>query len=178
MKFINKNFTGEVWYNSLINSWEIFDTPPNISEDEIKFAERVMKRYEYNINNDDFAIQIDVKPEQMVSFIINSRRQYNSFSAEEEEHTEEIKYDIENMLRMDAPNLNEPVFTNSDITNDYVLKYSGSIFEVEPTHEQIIQTYFKEILGFDEDKIINFKSPFVGCLINFAQYFNKQLKKK
>ena len=31
----------------------------------------------------EFAIQLDVAPQQMVNFIINSKRQYDSFSPDE-----------------------------------------------------------------------------------------------
>ena len=85
----SKNINADEWTNNLINSWEIFNRPTSITDSEKEFAERVLKRMNCETDS-EFAIQLDIAPQQMESFIINSKRQYDS-SLEDEYYFINIK---------------------------------------------------------------------------------------
>jgi hypothetical protein len=77
MKPINNNLIAKEWYDILINSLEIFNTPENVTVEEIEYSANFMKYLEQDING-DFQIELDLKYEQLLSLIVNFRRKYNS----------------------------------------------------------------------------------------------------
>jgi hypothetical protein len=77
MKPINNNLIAKEWYDILINSLEIFNTPENVTVEEIEYSVNFMKYLEQDING-DFQIELDLKYEQLLSLIVNFRRKYNS----------------------------------------------------------------------------------------------------
>jgi hypothetical protein len=77
MKPINNNLIAKEWYDILISSLEIFSTPENVTVEEIEYSVKFMKYLEQDING-DFQIELDLKPEQLLSLTVNFRRKYNS----------------------------------------------------------------------------------------------------
>jgi len=77
MKPINNNLIAKEWYGILISSLEIFSTPENVTVEEIEYSVKFMKYLEQDING-DFQIELDLKPEQLLSLTVNFRRKYNS----------------------------------------------------------------------------------------------------
>lgn len=77
MKPINNNLIAKEWYDILINSLEIFNTPENVTVEEIEYSVNFMKYLEQD-NNGDFQIELDLKPEQLLSLTVNFIRKYNS----------------------------------------------------------------------------------------------------
>ena len=77
MKPINNNLIAKEWYDNLISSLEIFSTPENVTVEEFEYSMKFMKYLEQDING-DFQIELDLKPEQLLSLTVNFRRKYNS----------------------------------------------------------------------------------------------------
>jgi hypothetical protein len=77
MKPINNNLIAKEWYDILISSLEIFSTPENVTVEEFEYSMKFMKYLEQD-NNGDFQIELDLKPEQLLSLTVNFRRKYNS----------------------------------------------------------------------------------------------------
>ena len=77
MKPINNNLIAKEWYDNLISSLEIFSTPENVTVEEFEYSMKFMKYLEQD-NNGDFQIELDLKPEQLLSLTVNFRRKYNS----------------------------------------------------------------------------------------------------
>lgn len=92
------------------------------------------------------------------------------------ENSEDLKYDIERMLRYHATNINEPILTNTDISNDYITKFSGSVFQLNREQEICMTKYFIDMLGFDSTIELNFESPLIGSLHNYAVFYVEFLK--
>ena len=77
MKPINNNLIAKEWYDILISSLEIFSTPENVTVEEFEYSMKFMKYLEQD-NNGYFQIELDLKPEQLLSLTVNFRRKYNS----------------------------------------------------------------------------------------------------
>ncbi len=64
---------------------------------------------------------------------------------------------------------------NSGFTNDYIIKSINRDFKLTPFEEKILNQYILTDIGFGLDKDINFDSPLVKFIIDFARwYFDKQ----
>lgn len=67
------------WSTHTLELWEIFNTPDNLTSDEIEFARIYMDMFRIEQDDDETLLELITKPSDLMSFIIHTVRIHEQF---------------------------------------------------------------------------------------------------
>ena len=86
-------------------------------------------------------------------------------------YIEDLRYDFEQFRRVTSSNNGLKLFKNSLIPDRYIIDFGGSVFHLQEEDKIILENYFRNELGFDQSHEIDFKSPLIGLLHTYNQFY-------